>query len=112
MEIVFGEVNNELRKLVENKPGSFTFSGFNKITTFLVEESDVEGEYKSIFTDGGPKLHVGQRISEDLQIKSIVFDDGRYKILTEKYARIDNKESQDSISDDKGSSDDKDILQK
>jgi len=103
MEIILVQTGNDIRKLIENKPGEFTFSGFKNFKFIIeVEESDVENEYKSILISFTPKLFIGQQITDKLKIKSIVFNDGRYKILTEIIEndnRTNNEESQDRISD-------------
>jgi len=105
MEIILAQIGNDIKKLVENKPGEFTFSGFKNFKFIIeVEESDVENEYNSILISFTPKLFKGQQLTDKLKIKSIIFDDGRYKILTELIEddnRINNEESQDRISDNK-----------
>ena len=114
MEIVLGQVGNKLLKLVENKPGEFTFSGFIKIAGLIVGESDIENEYRFIQMDQTGTLYTGQQITDKLIIKSIIFDDGRYKILTENIednGRINNQESQDRVSNGEEARDNQDILQ-
>ena len=103
MDIIFGQYNKSIRKLTEDKPGEFTFSGFTDVLEINVEETDIEDEYKSIGVTGGPNLIVGMQVTDKLKIKSITFKDGRYKILTENITneRINNEKPQDTIFSDR-----------
>lgn len=109
-EIAFKSRYGDLRKLVENEPGSFTFSGFNTIKFMRVSKLNEGDGFEFIDPDGGPLLSVGLRLTNDLTIKSIIFNDGRYKILTENYDEHRNSESQNRVHNGEESSGNKNVL--
>jgi hypothetical protein len=96
------------RELVEDQPGEFTFSGFSKIKYLRVGEAENGDGYNFIDADGGPFLQVGAKLIENIVIEKIIFNDGRYKILTKDISneRINNEKPQDPVPSGEQSSDD------
>ena len=103
--ITFRSRYGDLRTLIEDKPGEYTFSGFNKIQYMRVGENPNGEGFEFIDADGGPFLSVGGKLTEDLMISKIIFEDGRYKIITKKIQADNNEEPQDRTGDSEGASD-------
>lgn len=86
----------EPRVLEEVRQGLYSTSGFKNVAYVRVSQKIDSDEFEYIDFDNGPMIGISGLLPTGERVVSIVFEDGRYLIKTDKYGEDSSNEQLES----------------